>query len=233
MADAAATIGVIGGVVGILGGSGGLVSVWRAWHQEHREEEQSFFASYERSIQLLKEQHQRESDPAKKEAKRQQLETVENEYLEQQEAYRQNCALRQTAPRGALTAERRLPTESVRIELTELLEKTRLLSPALLTAEDHFLRGNALYALGRYEEALADYNRALDPRHEDPAVQYAIACLCSLLERYDEALQWLEKAISGNPENRAVAREDEDFAALRADPQFGPRFEKLIQEETP
>ena len=201
MADAATVIGIIGGVVGVVGGGGGLVGLWRVWVEERRAVWQRFFASYDRSIQLLREQHQRESDPAKKEAKGQQLETLENEYQEQLEAYRQNCALRQSAPRGALTAERRPPSESARIELTERLEKARPLSPALLTAEDYFLRGNALYQLGRYEEALASYNAALTLRPDDTNTLGNRGRTLRILGRYEEALADYTRSLELRPDD--------------------------------
>jgi len=94
-------------------------------------------------------------------------------------------------------------------------------------------RGITLGYLRHYEEALADFNRALELRPDDPKALYNIACLYSLWQRYDESLQWLEKAIAGDASYRAKAAEDEDFAALRADPQFGPRFQKLMAEGTP
>jgi tetratricopeptide (TPR) repeat protein len=94
-------------------------------------------------------------------------------------------------------------------------------------------RGLALGYLQRYAEALADFNRSLELRPDHADTIYNTACLYSLWERYDEALQWLDKAIARDASCRRDAAGDEDFAGLRADPEFGPRFEKLIQEETP
>jgi len=93
-------------------------------------------------------------------------------------------------------------------------------------------RGNALGHLHRYDEALADYNRSLELRPDHPDTLYNLACLCSLWERYDEALHWLERAIARDARNRVEAAEDEDFAGLRADPVYGPRFQKLISEDS-
>ena len=91
-------------------------------------------------------------------------------------------------------------------------------------------RGLALAYLQRYEEALADFNRALQLRPDHTGTMYNVACLYSLWRRYDESLEWLEKAIARDATFRARAAEDEDFAGLRAHPQFGPRFQKLISE---
>ena len=103
-----------------------------------------------------------------------------------------------------------------------------------LRPDDPATLGNRSIALGylrRYEEALAGYNRVLELHLDDARTMYNVACLYALWERYKESLQWLDKAIAGDPANRALAREDEDFAGLRAHPEFGPRFQKLIQEE--
>jgi tetratricopeptide (TPR) repeat protein len=199
LADIPAIIGVIGGAVGILGGGGGLVGLWRTLHQEEREEHQAFFTSYEKSIATLERQVQRETDATKKEQKRQRLETVEDEYLEQQEAYRQDRALRQSAPRGALTADRPRPSEAVASELTELWQKARHLSPALLSADDRFLRGNALYDAGDFEAALVEYTAALELEPDDPDTLNNRGITFRRLERYDEALADYNRALELTP----------------------------------
>lgn len=89
-------------------------------------------------------------------------------------------------------------------------------------------RGVTLGHLGRHPEALADFDRALALRPDQPATLYNIACLYSLWGRYDESLRLLERAIAGEESRRGRAGQDEDFVSLRAHPQFGPRFEKLI-----
>ena len=199
MPDAETMIAVIGGAIGIVGGSGGVLGLWRGWRQEHREEHHAFFASYEKSIATLQTQYQRETDAAKKQEKRQRLEAIENEYVEQQEAYRQNSALRESAPRGVLMAERPSPSQEVAAALTELLQKARPLSPALLTALDHLLRGNTLYELKRYEEALAEYNAALALRPDDPDILNNRGVTLDELKRYEESLADLNRALELRP----------------------------------
>jgi len=51
-----------------------------------------------------------------------------------------------------------------------------------------------------------------------------LACLFSLWEKADEALDYLEKAIVGDEEYREKARTDEDFDNIRED----ARFKKLV-----
>ncbi|MDP2959416.1 MAG: tetratricopeptide repeat protein, partial [Longimicrobiales bacterium] len=92
-------------------------------------------------------------------------------------------------------------------------------------------RGITLGHLKRYEEALADCNRALQLRPDDPNTLYNRACLFSLMGRRDESLHDLGQAISGDEKYRAMAREDEDFEALRNDPEWGPKFWDIVGRE--
>jgi tetratricopeptide (TPR) repeat protein len=92
-------------------------------------------------------------------------------------------------------------------------------------------RGVALRHLNRYEEALADFNRSLELRPDHLDATYNIACLYSLWQRYEESLQWLEKAIAGDAKYRPMAREDEDFEGLRNHPEWGQKFWELVGTE--
>jgi hypothetical protein len=53
-----------------------------------------------------------------------------------------------------------------------------------------------------------------------PSLLYELACLDSVGGHHKDALAALAQAIAVKPEIRAWARADEDFAALRADPEF-------------
>ncbi|MEE9203287.1 MAG: tetratricopeptide repeat protein, partial [Dehalococcoidia bacterium] len=92
-------------------------------------------------------------------------------------------------------------------------------------------RGAALAHQQRYEEALRDYNRSLEILPDHPDTLYNLACAHSLMERFDVALEELAKAIAGDEDNRRLAREDEDFARLRDDAEWGPRFWALVGKE--
>ncbi|MCH7999453.1 MAG: tetratricopeptide repeat protein [Chloroflexi bacterium] len=91
-------------------------------------------------------------------------------------------------------------------------------------------RGNTLDDLQRYDEALVDYNRSLELRPDHPGTLYNRACLYSLAARLKESLNGLREAISRDAKYRKMAREDEDFDNLRADPKLGPEFERLVAE---
>lgn len=88
-------------------------------------------------------------------------------------------------------------------------------------------RGIAYIRLKRYEKALADFNRSLELRPDDPGTLYNLACLFSIWEKPDDALDYLEKAIKGDEIHREEAKTDKDFHNIRDD----PRFKKLIESK--
>jgi Flp pilus assembly protein TadD len=94
-------------------------------------------------------------------------------------------------------------------------------------------RALALVKLGQQKQAFADFARALALKPDDPEILYDRACAFSVAARWDESLRDLSAAIAGSPRYRADARQDPDLAGLRANPEFGPQFQKLMQEEIP
>jgi tetratricopeptide (TPR) repeat protein len=202
LAEIGTIVGIAGGIVGLVGGGGGLIGLWRSLRQERREQHEAFFATYEKSIAALKSQYERETDSQKKDENKQRLETVESEYHQQLEAYRQNSALRQSAPRGLVAPSPPLLAETLRQEqLRELLDKAKPLSPALLTTEDYFLRGNTAYELRRYEDALAAYNRSLELRPDDPDTLNNRGVTLDDLKRYEEALADYNRSLELRPDD--------------------------------
>ena len=61
---------------------------------------------------------------------------------------------------------------------------------------------------------------------------YNIACNFSVPGQYRESLEWLGSAIALDSNNRRDAINDEDFASLNADPQFGTKFRDLVGGNT-
>jgi hypothetical protein len=55
---------------------------------------------------------------------------------------------------------------------------------------------------------------------DNPSLLYELACLDAIGGRHQDALATLARAIAIKPEVKAWAREDEDFQALRTDPDF-------------
>jgi tetratricopeptide (TPR) repeat protein len=83
-----------------------------------------------------------------------------------------------------------------------------------------FSKGMSLYALGRHDEALAAYEKAIEFEPDDSAAWYARACVYALKGDSRRALDDLRRAIELDTSQKAEAREDEDFASLRDDPEF-------------
>ena len=100
-----------------------------------------------------------------------------------------------------------------------------------------WVRARLLLALGRYEESLADVDRAmqLGPGIFDSySVQqfYFFAATASMIMVDDlrrEALEFLKRAIACEPEKyRDLASLEQDFDLLRDDPQYGAQFRELV-----
>ena len=83
-----------------------------------------------------------------------------------------------------------------------------------------------LGSLSRNEEAIAAYDQALEFKPYYHEAWYNKACVYSLQNAIELALENLQKAIQLNPETcREMAKTDSDFDNIRHD----PRFQALIQ----
>jgi hypothetical protein len=77
-----------------------------------------------------------------------------------------------------------------------------------------------LYESGSYEQA-ADRGRELVAANpEYPTLTYNVACVESLAGRKEDAIEHLRLAVGGSERLRALAAEDSDFDAIRAEPAF-------------
>jgi tetratricopeptide (TPR) repeat protein len=82
------------------------------------------------------------------------------------------------------------------------------------------LRSHLRYLRADYAGARADLLRILQTAPEDHTALYNLACCCARERQPDQALEYLARAAALSEEWRANAAQDEDFAALRADPRF-------------
>lgn len=123
--------------------------------------------------------------------------------------------------RGQALLELRKPKEAlVMFDKALLLEPD---DPEILSG-----KGAALMDLKKYREALSWFNRAL---RIDPTVEltwYNKACLLSLLNLKEDAVDALIVAISLNPESRAYLKDDKDLDRIRSH----KRFKKLLRESS-
>ncbi len=99
--------------------------------------------------------------------------------------------------------------------------------PSLRTADDYYHHGVAMMNLGRWDEARAALEKAQKLSSKADYVIYALAALDCLTGESESAMENLKQAIALRPENRYLARNDEDFAYLQDD----PRFTELLYPE--
>ena len=104
---------------------------------------------------------------------------------------------------------------------------SRLPTPVVRSAEDHYQSGVAMMNLGRWDEAREHLLRARKMAPKADYIYYAMAALDCLTGEAESAMANLKAAIDLRPENRYHARNDEDFAFLQED----PRFTELLYPE--
>jgi Flp pilus assembly protein TadD len=89
--------------------------------------------------------------------------------------------------------------------------------------------GNLLTLKGRFAEGLVVDKRLVQLRRHDPLSHYNLACSYALLDRLDQAIECLRKALEIGYRDFRYIREDHDLENLRRD----PRFETLLLEFEP
>ena len=82
-------------------------------------------------------------------------------------------------------------------------------------------QGNALANVGRYWEAIASYDQALQHKPNDESAWYNKACAYALQQQPDPAIEILSKAIALDSQKyRAMARTNTNFDSICTDPRF-------------
>ena len=79
----------------------------------------------------------------------------------------------------------------------------------------------------RPAEAIPAFQRALDRNYRKPTTMYNLACANSLLDRKDEAFNWLFKALDAGFDGNGNLRGDDDLDNLRGDPRFRQALARL------
>lgn len=79
--------------------------------------------------------------------------------------------------------------------------------------------GFALHALGKFEQAVAAYNHAVEINHH-PVAMYNLSCSYARLGNKDLAFEWLTKSLNGGFPNPSQVASDPDLAGLRGDARF-------------
>ena len=103
-------------------------------------------------------------------------------------------------------------------EAEEEAKRSLDLEPNSVAGHNNY--GNLLVAIGRYEEAEAEYRIATKLEPDHPAPYYNLACLASRQGHHHEVVPLLLCAIEFDPAYREEARQDNDFDAVRNDDAF-------------
>lgn len=85
-------------------------------------------------------------------------------------------------------------------------------------------RAIALINLGKYEEAVASYDRALHYKPDDYRALYGKASIYGLQGELSLAVKNLKQAIKIHPEYKEKANSDSDFDIIREQPEFKKLF---------
>ena len=93
--------------------------------------------------------------------------------------------------------------------------------------------GAAYTRRGWHEKGLAVDQRLTQLKREDPVVWYNLACSLSLLKRFDEALEALQRAIALGYDDFEFLAKDPDLHALRQSPQFRRFLETRSSSASP
>ena len=88
------------------------------------------------------------------------------------------------------------------------------------SARAWFSLGYARIEGDRPAEAIPAFQRALDRNYRKSTTMYNLACAYSLLDRKDEAFNWLFKALDAGFDGNGNLRGDDDLDNLRGDPRF-------------
>lgn len=89
----------------------------------------------------------------------------------------------------------------------------RAASPS--TPEERVFAATLAVNAGNYDEALEHLRAASSEAPDDDHALYMLASVLALRDRTEEAVPFLLRSIDLNPDNRARARHDPDFDALR------------------
>ena len=91
-------------------------------------------------------------------------------------------------------------------------------------------RGGELHQEGRYEEAMAEFEKSFAIGYKPGASAYNVACGAARLGRTDDAFAWLDKAAAnGFRDMLNYLDRDEDLESLRDDPRL-PEVRRRLRE---
>jgi tetratricopeptide (TPR) repeat protein len=91
-----------------------------------------------------------------------------------------------------------------------------------------FSRGYELHQSDRYPQAIEAFAHSIDLNYRQATAMYNIACGFALLNDKENALTWLERALSLGFDDADLLRNDSDLDPLRSDPRFQQITRKVL-----
>ncbi len=83
-----------------------------------------------------------------------------------------------------------------------------------------YSRAMDLHHHGRYDEAIAAFQKAIEAGYREDASTYNIACAYARMGNKDKAFEWLRRALDAGFEVGSYLERDDDLYSLRRDPRF-------------
>jgi tetratricopeptide (TPR) repeat protein len=104
------------------------------------------------------------------------------------------------------------------------------LAQTRMGAPTWFSRAFELHSHGRYVEAIAAFEKAIDRGERQAASTYNVACGYARLGDKDRAFEWLDKALEAGFSMVDLVQHDADLASLRDDPRY-PDFDRRLHQQ--
>jgi tetratricopeptide (TPR) repeat protein len=126
--------------------------------------------------------------------------------------------------------------ERVRLYLNICRRQATPKEPLPQTVDERLYAATLSINGGRYDEAIAHLRLVRDEDPDNDYALYMLAVAHAQRGEHAEALAHLERAITLNPENRALARRDPDLEMLREDESFQATLEttsRLAERKQP
>jgi len=76
-------------------------------------------------------------------------------------------------------------------------------------------RGTTYIGLGNYQQAIKDFNKAIELDPQTAMAYYNMACLFALQKKTEEACKWMQSALDRGYNNWQHIKEDKDFDNIR------------------
>jgi len=93
--------------------------------------------------------------------------------------------------------------------------------------EDWYARGLRLHHRGRFKEAIAAFEKAIDADQRADDASYNIACGYAQLNDAEHAAEWLKKAADEGADVESMIAGDDDFDPIRHDARFRAAVQQL------